>query len=99
MRYRLVDNQYNEYFYNKLKEDFTKLIGHEKYDDCMKNLWLFNRDRFESVVYSNNFEEFEVLLQNAQIRQDNRILNTKIKNAEKLNEPLNNLKTWKLISN
>lgn len=99
MRYRLVDDQYNEYFYNKLKEDFTKLIGHEKYDDCMKNLWLFNRDRFESVVYSNNFEEFEVLLQNAQIRQDNRILNTKIKNAEKLNEPLNNLKTWKLISN
>lgn len=97
MRYNMVDDQYKEYFYEKLKEDFTKLIGHEKYDDCMKELYLFNRDRFESVVYSNNFEEFEILLKNAKIRDSNRRLNTKIKNAEKLNEPLNNLSSWKFI--
>ena len=98
MRYDAVNNQFNEYFYDKMKEDFRKIIGHEKYDDCMKELTLFNRDRFESVVYSNNFEEFEILLKNAHIRKNNRTLHSKIKKAEKLNEPINNFSTWKFVS-
>ena len=98
MRYKEVHDQYKEYFYERMKEDFSKLIGHEQYDDCMKNLFIFNRNRFESVVYSNNFEEFNILLRNATLRKENSALNAKIKKAEKLDEPLNNLKSWKLIS-
>ena len=64
----------------------------------MKNLFIFNRNRFESVVYSNNFEEFKILVRNATLRKENSALNAKIKKAEKLDAPLNNLKSWKLIS-
>lgn len=97
-RYNQVDDKYKEYFYTKMKEDFSKMIGHEKYDDFINNTYMFDREFFESVVYSNDFEEFKKLLENTLIKRENNDLSFKINNIEELNNQINNFRTWKLIS-
>ena len=98
MRYEQLQDQYNEYYYNALKEDFTKLICHERYDDSMDKFNRLNTNIFESVVYSNNFEEFEGLLEDAMIKKESNALYFEITKIDEMNDYLDNLKAWKLIS-
>lgn len=86
VRYRDIQDKYKEYFYEKMKEDFFKMIMHEKYVDFMSNVSEFNKDRFESVVYSENFEEFEILLSNSELKNQIVLLSktlNKLKNENK----------------
>ena len=88
IRYRDIQDRYKEYFYHKLKEDFSKMIMHEKYTEFMHYVNEFNKDRFEAVIYSNDFEEFQALLKNAELKEEIRSLNRRINNLENKNKNL-----------
>ena len=62
------------------------------------------KDRFTSVIKADNFEEFELLLLNVDLRNENRKLKVKnrklkkdVKKAKKLNKSIINSNSWKLI--
>ena len=96
MRYNKTKEEYKEYFYEKMKEDFSKMIGHERYDDFIQSIYLYNKDRFESVVNSNNHEEFKILYENATLRNRNAKLERKIKSLSKVNNAVLNSRSWEI---
>ena len=98
LRYEQLQDQYKEYYYNVVKEDFCKLICHDRYDDCISKFNILYTNLFESFVYSNNFEEFEGLLEDTLIKRDNNTLYFEITKLDELNDYLDNLDTWKRIS-
>ena len=65
-----------------------KLIGHEKYDDAMETLNEYNRSRFEKVVASRDFYEFEALMENLKLEWELKRLENK---HERLQNRFDNL--------
>lgn len=88
-RYINIKDEYKEEFYLKLKEDFTKMLSHEKYEDFLENVTQYNRKRFDLVVNSNGFEDFDLHYENLYLKHE-------VERLEKLNEELMNSKSWKL---
>ena len=87
-RYSHIQDIYKEFYYGAMKEDFMKLIGHEKYDDAMENLNEYNRSRFEKVVASRDFYEFEALMENLKLEWELKRLENK---HERLQNRFDNL--------
>ena len=87
-RYNGIHEQYKEFFYDAMKEDFTKIINHEMYDDIIENLNSYNLSRFEKVVASRDFYEFEALMENFKLERKLLKLN---KQHEKLQNRYDNL--------
>ena len=103
LRYSEIQDQFKSSFYDAMKKDFSKILNHEKYDEVMHCLNELNKDRFTSVIKANNFEEFELLLLNVDLRNENRKLKVKnrklkkdVKKAKKLNKSIINSNSWKL---
>ncbi len=69
-RYNGIHEQYKEFFYEAMKEDFTRILNQEWYDDFMDNLSDYNRPRFEKVVRSRDFYEFEALMENFKLERE-----------------------------
>ena len=77
VRYNGIRDEYKEFYYNAMKEDFSKIIGHERYDEFMENINDYNRSRFEKVVASRDFYEFEALMENFKLEREIIKLNKK----------------------
>ena len=60
-RYGEVQDQYKEFFYTEMKKDFTKILTHERYEEFLDNVFSKNKQRFDDVVNSKDFSEFEKL--------------------------------------
>ena len=58
-RYSEVQKQYKEFFFYKMKEDFTKLLDSDRLDEALECLYPFHKAIFEDVVYSKDFEQFQ----------------------------------------
>ena len=96
MRYNRTKDEFKDYFYEKMKEDFTKMLNHERYDDFIQNAYQYNKDRFESVVKSNNREEFEILYENAALRNRNRNLEKRVAKLSRKNNSILNSRSWEV---
>ena len=90
VRYRDIQDQYKDYFYGKMKEDFSKMILHEKYSEFMYYVEEFHKNKFDAVIYSNDFEEFKLLLKNAELKNEISSLNQRLNKLEKQNNDLIN---------
>ena len=64
-RYSEVQDQFKSYFYKVMKEDFTKLLDSEFYDDFLEVAKEYNLKRFEYVVKSKYYDEFRKLYESS----------------------------------
>ncbi|MBQ2831193.1 glycosyltransferase [Methanobrevibacter sp.] len=65
MRYENIQEQYKEFFFGKMKEDFSKMLGHERYGEFISALNWKNRAIFENCISSNNVSEFDLKMSKA----------------------------------
>lgn len=70
-------------FYKIIRNDFIKIINHQKYLDFICNLNDLNNEKFESIIYSNDFEEFKIKLLNAKLTYQNKRLSNEINKLKK----------------
>ena len=98
MRYNKIKDEFKEYFYEMMKEDFTKMLNSERYDDFIQSIYLYNKHRFDSVVYSNNHEEFKILYENATLRNQNKNLERKIRKLSFENNAVLHSRSWEITS-
>ena len=60
-RFGEVQDEFKPYFYDVMKEDFTKMLSHELYDDFLENAKENNVRRFNDVVNSKDYDDFKRL--------------------------------------
>ena len=96
MRYRMVHDEHKEYFYNEMKKDFTKIIGHERYEEFMKNTFTPNKKRFAIVMDSKDFNEFKIKHEALELELENEKLQKEIKRYEDANRTILNSTSWKI---
>ena len=98
-RYRLIRDEFKDFFFIEMKKDFEKILPHEKYDDFYSNLnyaevdlpsgeYLWNvisvSDRYGMSVYEISFEDEKTLLRCIFKRDEESIL----QNMVYLNAPI-----------
>ena len=96
MRYGMVHDEYKEYFFWEMKKDFEKMIGHERYDEFMKAIYSTNKKRFNIVIESESFEEFELKYETLKLEIENQKLKKEIKEYDKKNKTILNSTSWKI---
>jgi hypothetical protein len=90
-RYNTIQEQFRPYFYEHLKEDFSKMLDDERYEEFISIIVPNNKKRFEMVVNSEEFREFDLSLQNLQLsirKNDLARKNKKLKKEVKRQENL-----------
>ena len=60
-RYDMVQDEYKEQFYDKMKKDLSIVHNDEVYNEFVDNLSPNHRRIFENIISSKNFEDFERL--------------------------------------
>ena len=102
-RYKLIRDEFKEFFFVEMKKDFEKIIGHERYDEFYSSLYPFNRSFFDNVINSTNHVEYDLRNElydlsneNKKLENDVNSLNKEVKSSinknQKLNEKNNDLK-------
>lgn len=90
-RYATIREEFREYFYGELKKDFTKMLSDQRHDEFISIIEPNNKKRFEMVVYSRDFREFDLLYNNLMLEMEknklqrkNKKLKNQIKNTERI---------------
>ena len=90
-RYKTIQEQFRPYFYEELKKDFSKMLDDERYEEFVSLIEPNNKKRFEMVVYSEEFREFDLSLQNLiysirknRLARENKKLKAEVKRQENL---------------
>lgn len=90
-RYSTMREEFREFFYEELKKDFSKMLTHELHDEFISLIAPNNKKRFEMVVYSRDFREFDLLYSNLMmsmekntLAKENKKLKGKVKNYRRL---------------
>lgn len=99
MKYNNLSKESKRDYYNGLKEDFISLKNHEFYDDYMENFDDFNKKFFESVINSQNFEEFDLYYENTRLDHQNNKLKRKLNDLIKENKEIANSKYGEELDN
>lgn len=96
IRFRMVHEEYQPYFFEEMKKDFHKIIGHERYDEFMDCIYSTNKKRFMNVINSNDFDEFMQDYETIELENENKKLEKKLKKIKKENEVILNSTSWKI---
>ncbi|WP_458402849.1 glycosyltransferase [Methanobrevibacter sp.] len=96
MRYRMVHDEHKEFFYNELKKDFEKMIGHERYDEFIKYTHPINKKRFFNVIESKDFIEFDLNNRTIDLEAEANKLKKQIKKYKNKNKTIINSTSWKI---
>lgn len=96
MRYDMVHDEYKQYFYEEVKKDFSNMIGHERYDEFIENVHSHNLKKFNLIIDSKSFDEFEIKFENLNLEIENNRLKKKIKKYKKENNAILNSTSWKV---
>ena len=59
MRYEKIQPKYRQFFFDEMKKDFSKMIGHERYDEFIESLEARNRAIFENCISSESISDFD----------------------------------------
>ena len=60
-RFSEIKDEFKPYFYSVMKEDFTKMLTHERYDEFLGCVNKSNKVRFDDVVNSKDYDDFKKL--------------------------------------
>lgn len=90
-RFMTIQEQFKPFFYGELKKDFVKMLSDERHDEFISIIAPNNKKRFELVVYSRDYEEFELAyddllltMERNKLNNKNKKLKSKIKHHENL---------------
>lgn len=67
-RFGEVQDEFKPYFYEVMKEDFTKMLSNELYDDFVENTKEYNLRRFNDVVNSKDYDDFMNLYERNELK-------------------------------
>ena len=70
-RYLNIQEQYKEEFFHKIKEDFSKMLDDERYDDFKSCLWPREKIFYNCVIDYDDFERFDLVLSNELLKYEN----------------------------
>ncbi|WP_298500959.1 glycosyltransferase [uncultured Methanobrevibacter sp.] len=96
LRYTTIQEEYKEEFYHLLREDFFKMLDDERYDDFIGCLWKKNKVFFNCVVNIDDFETFDVTLENGLLELDNEDLERRNAILEEITTDLMSSNSWKV---
>ena len=82
-RYKLIKEEFKGFFFDEMRKDFVKIIGHEKYDEFYSNLYSGNRAVFDNVIQSNNHVEYDLRNEISSLKSNNKKLKKEIKSLKK----------------
>lgn len=78
-RYRLIRDEFKDFFFIEMKKDFEKILPHEKYDDFYSNLNYAEKNIFDNVIESENHREYDLRKEIFYLKDDNRKLENEVK--------------------
>lgn len=94
-RYERIKDEFKELFFVEMKNDFEKVIGHERYDEFYSSLYPLSKSLFDNVIDSSNHMEYDLRNEiyglgneNKKLKNDVNSLNKKVKNLKKKNKGL-----------
>ena len=61
-RYNQVDEKYKQFFLDEMKNDFSKIIGHERYDEFINVISLKNKAIFDNALSCKNYKEYDFMM-------------------------------------
>ena len=60
MRYENIQEKYKQFFFDEMKRDFSKMVGHERYGEFINALDYKNKAIFENCISSDNISDFDL---------------------------------------
>ena len=79
-----IDSDYKNAYFNKIKSNFTDILMNKKsFGKIYQFLYRNNKKRFERVIISDSYDEFNALNQKDKIQNDVNRLNSQIRNKQK----------------
>ena len=108
-RYKLINEEFKEFFFTEMKKDFEKIRGHEKYDEFYSNLYTCNKTIFNNVIESETHVEYDLReelsnlnseyndlkMEVNSLKKKNKKLDEKVMDLNKFNKSLLSSKSWK----
>ena len=88
-RYRLIKEEFKEYFFIEMAKHFEKIIGHNEYDDFYSNLSSKNKSFFNNAISSNNHIEYDLKNELFDLKNKNKKLKKQLNSLKKKNNKLN----------
>ena len=82
-RYKLIKEEFKGFFFDEMRKDFVKIIGHEKYDEFYSSLYSGNMVLFDNVIQSNNHVEYDLRNEISSLKSNNKKLKKEIKSLKK----------------
>ena len=82
-RYKLIREEFKGFFFDEMKKDFVKIIGHEKYDEFYSSLYSGNRVLFDNVIQSSNHVEYDLRNEISSLKSNNEKLKKEVKSLKK----------------
>lgn len=103
MRFNQLNDESKSLFFIKMKNDFENMILGYGYDEILKNLDKYNKLIFKTVIDSRGFEEFILLKENENLKDNikkiessNKKLKKEIKYYKKNNSLILSSNSWKI---
>ena len=82
-RYKLIREEFKGVFFDEMKKDFERGIGHEKYDEFYSSLYSGNRVLFDNVIQSSNHVEYDLRNEISSLKSNNEKLKKEVKSLKK----------------
>lgn len=95
-RYRNIQEQYKEYFFEEMKKDFVKMLDDDRYEDFKSCLWKKNKVLFESVINYDEFSLFNLHFENEIYKIENADLIRRNGILEEITGDLTSSNSWKV---
>lgn len=96
-RYRGIQDEYKEDFYNAMKADYDRIASDERfYNYIYDHLNTKNQRILSDVIKSRNFEEYELMVENFELKKENdRLINDNLF-LNKYHSSLKQSNSWKV---
>jgi len=73
MRYENIQEKYKQFFFDEMKRDFLKMVGHERHDEFIGALDSTNSAIYQYCISSDDIEEFDLKIE--KVMKKNKIKN------------------------
>ena len=88
-RYKLIMDEFKEFFFIEMKKDFEMIIGHEKYEEFHSSLNSDMRRLFDNVIDSDNHVQYDLRNELFNLKRNNGKLKNQVKSLKNKNKGLN----------
>ena len=92
-RLEQINNDDKIYFYNQIKKDFKTMDNPEKFTKLLSQK---NKNFYNSIMTSDNYNQFLLLMSIAELNQENKKLKNQLTKINSVNNQILNSSGWKL---